>query len=127
VEDFSGYTLYTIAGAGKQTYTVLDQQSQGEDFNGNPYFWSAVFQAPNAVLTIGSHQTYSFPATFSGMMTEVYSDPNSGNPVLDGSSSSYSFQIKNTTTANNTGQTPFDLENALVKSLTQQGYKVMIY
>jgi hypothetical protein len=61
------------------------------------------------------------------MMTEVYSDPNSGNPVLDGSSSSYSFQIKNTTTANNTGQTPFDLENALVKSLTQQGYKVMIY
>jgi hypothetical protein len=123
VGDFGGCTLYTFAGAGKQTFTVLGQAGQNTDPGGSPSFWSAVYQGQNTQLTIGTRKYYSFPSVLSGTMTEIYPDPNTGNLIRYESSSSYSFAASATQTANNTGETTADLINALIKTLTAQGYK----
>jgi sugar lactone lactonase YvrE len=121
--DFGGYTFYTMAGIGKQTFTVLGQSGQDTDPGGSPSFWSAVYQGQNTQLTIGTRKYYSFPSVLSGTVTEIYPDPNTGNLIRYESSSSYSFAAPATQTANNTGETTTDLINALIKTLTAQGYK----
>ena len=120
--DFSGYSRYTLAGAGNQTFTVLEQEGQNLNANGNLSFWSAVYQGPNSPLAIASGKTYFFPAIFSGTLTDFYPGSISGDFVLDGCSSTFTFAAKSTQTANNTGQTVTDLVNAQIKVLASQGY-----
>jgi len=123
VDSLNGGTLYTFAGAGNQTYTVLGQAGQNPGFSGSPILWSALYQGQNTQLPAGNRLAYSFPATFTGMVTEIYSDPNTGNLIRYESNATYTFAAHPTQTANNNGQTPADLINALIKTLTDQGYK----
>jgi hypothetical protein len=123
VGDFSCNTLYTIPGPGTQSSTVLAQAGQSTAGDGSVLLWSAVYQGQNSELNVGYRQFYSFPATFSGVLTQVYPDPISGNPVLDESSSTYTYAAQTTQAANNGGATITNLVNALTKSLAKQGYK----
>jgi hypothetical protein len=122
VDDLGGCTMYTIAGAGSQTYTVLGQASQNTN-SSDPSLWSTIYQGQNTPLPVGPRQYFSFPSLFSGAITEVYPDSATGSLVLYESNSSYVFSPQITQTANNTGETTIDLENALINSLKAQGYK----
>ncbi len=126
VDEFTGGTLYTVAGPGSgtnSTTTVLAQAGQGLDANGNPSFWSAVYQGPNSRLTIGQKSYYNFPVTLSAAVTDLYADPLTGKLLLFDSNGNYTFAAATTQAANNTGQTPADLLNGLIKSLFAQGYR----
>ena len=122
LETFGGYTRYSIAGAGAQSFTVFEQQGQNTDGNGNPSFWSVIIQGANAALAVGGQQVHVFPPTLSGALTDVYPDPNTGKYLLDEASSTYTFAPGKTQAVNNTGQTVTDLINAQIKTLTAQGY-----
>lgn len=126
VDEFTGGTLYTVAGPGtgtNATTTVLAQAGQGLDANGNPSFWSAVYQGPNSRLSIGQKTYFNFPVTLSATVTDIYADPNSGKLTLFDSTGIYTFAAASTQAANNTGQTPSNLFNALIKALFAQGYR----
>jgi len=75
------------------------------------------------MLTISSRQKFSFPSTLTCDDTHVYPDSQTGNPILNESSSTYTFAPQNTQTANNNGQTLTDLIGALTNTLAGQGYQ----
>jgi hypothetical protein len=123
---FHGYTLYPFAGTGKQTFTLLGVAGQSSNATGNPSLWSAVYQGQNTQLTIGTRQYYSFPGTLTGVVTDIYPDPTTGTLLRYEASGNYTFAGQTTQTANNTGELTTDLTNALIKTLTAQGYKLFV-
>jgi hypothetical protein len=123
VDAFSGGTLYSVAGPGNATSTVLAQAGQGLDAGGNPAVWSSVYHGQNTSLPIGRRSYYNFPGVLAGTVTDVYADPNTGKLLFFDSIGTYTFAAQATQTANVTGQTPLDLLNATVNSLTAQGYR----
>jgi hypothetical protein len=121
VGDFANLTLYT-AGSGAQSWTVLGQACQGTDSLGHPSFWSTVYQGQNSQLPVGTRKSFTFPGNFTGAQTDVYPDLSTGNLILYQFTAGYTFAPQATQSANNTGATPADLENAQIQSLTKQGY-----
>jgi hypothetical protein len=123
VSPFSNYLLSTIHGSSGRIYTVLGKAGDGIDENGRPNIWSYLHKGQNATLNIGSQKQFSFPAEFNCAITRVYPDPATGNMILREATSTYNFSPPTTQNANNTGKTVWDLVNAQVKILNQQGYQ----
>jgi hypothetical protein len=122
VQPFSDYVMVSIPGAG-HTYTVLGKAGEGMDANGHPQIWSYLHKGRNANLNTGNGKFISFPDTFSFQSTDIYSDPDTGNEVMQDASSTYIFASAATQSANRNGQTVADLVNALVVLLHRQGYQ----
>ncbi|MFZ0829018.1 MAG: LamG-like jellyroll fold domain-containing protein [Verrucomicrobiia bacterium] len=123
VNDLSEYLLITIPGPVHRTITILGQAGQGIDTNGCPHIWSFLHKGQNTRLTVARNKYFSFPDNFFCDATQVYPDLQTGNLVLNESSSFYAFLPQLTQTANNTGQNLTDLVNALTRSLASQGYQ----
>ena len=122
VQPFSDYLLISVPGAGR-TYTVLGKAGEGVDANGRPQIWSYLHKGLNTRLNTGNQNFISFPNTFSFQSTDIHSDPDTGNTVMQEASSTYTFAATTTQSANKNGQTLTDLVNALIASLQRQGYR----
>ncbi len=124
VQPFSDYLMVSVPGAG-HTYTVLGKADEGMDANGHPEIWSYLHKGRNTNLNTGNRNIISFPGTFSFESTDIHSDPDTGNTVMQEASSTYTFVTAATQSANNNGQTLTDLVNALTVLLQRQGYRSM--
>jgi hypothetical protein len=123
VNSLSDYLLIAIPGATNQTITILGRAGQEIDADSCPHIWSYLHKGQNTQLTIGAKKYFSFPNTFRGEAIHVYPDSQTGNPILNESSSKYTFAPQNTQTANNNGQTLTDLIGTLTNTLASQGYQ----
>ncbi len=122
VQPFSDYLMITIPGNG-HTYTVLGKAGEGIDASGHPQIWSYLHKGRNANLNTGHRKFISFPDTFTFDSTDVYSDPDTGNAVMQEASSTYTYAPEVTQSANDNGQTLADLVNALTTWLQRRGYQ----
>ncbi|HEV2695511.1 MAG TPA: LamG-like jellyroll fold domain-containing protein [Verrucomicrobiae bacterium] len=118
----SDYQWFKVNGSLGRSYTVLGKAGMTFDGNGRPSLWSFLHKGQNANLPIATGKTYLFPNTFTFSDTELYPDALTGKQVLREASSNYNFLQGNTQTANNGGQTVYDLQTALIASLVKQGY-----
>jgi hypothetical protein len=125
VQPFSDYLLITVPGAGHNTYTVLGKAGEGVDANGHPQIWSYLHKGLNAKLDTGNRNIISFPEIFTFQSTDIHTDTDTGNTVLQEASSTYFFGAEATQSANRNGQTLADLVNALTASLQREGYQLL--
>lgn len=123
VQPFSDYLMISIPGAGHNTYTVLGKAGEGVDANGHPQIWSYLHKGRNAHLNTGNGNFISFPEIFSFQSTDIRTDPDTGNAVMQEASSTYFFAADATQSVNRNGQTLADLVNALTAWLQRQGYQ----
>jgi hypothetical protein len=86
-------------------------------------FLMLLHKGQNTLLTVGKKKIVSFPNIFTDTATHIYPDSQTGNMILDESTSFYNFLSQNTQEANNKGETMSDLVNALTRVLTVKGYK----
>jgi hypothetical protein len=117
------YLWFTVAGISNQTFTVLGQAGQSIDTNGYASLWTDLHKGKNTRLAIGQNKLVSFPNTLVNEATRVYPAAQTGNMVLEESSSVFIFMEHDTRDANNSGQTLADLVNALTRWLDKQGYQ----
>jgi hypothetical protein len=122
VQPFSDYLLISIPGKG-HTYTVLGKAGEGVDASGHPQIWSYLHKGRNANLNTGHRKFISFPDTFTFESTDIYSDPDTGNAVMQEASSIYTYAAEATQSANDNGQTLADLVNAITAWLQRRGYQ----
>jgi len=122
VNPFSEYLLITVSGAAAQTFTLLAQAGQSYDSNGYPHLIMDLHKGQNIKLSVSSKKSLSFPDTFANTAASIYPSPTTGKIILNESTSTYVYSLKDTKTANDNGQTITDLVNALTKALENQGY-----
>lgn len=122
IQPFSDYLMISVPGAG-HTYTVLGKAGEGVDANGHPQIWSYLHKGRNANLNTGNGNIISFPETFSFQSTDIRSDPDTGNTVMQEASSTYTFAAAATQSANENGQMLADWVSALTAWLQRQGYQ----
>ncbi len=123
VGPFSDFLWVTIPGSLNHTYTVLGRAGDGIDDSGFPHLWAYLHRGLNTPLVIANKRKFSFPTTFTGSDTHVYPDSQTGNLILREATSTHTFAIPNTQTANDSGQTVTDVLNAQIKVLVKQGYQ----
>ena len=119
----TNFQYTTVAAPESKNYTVITGSSSGTDTNGFYHLNNYLLIGVNDNLKIATHTTFKFPKNLSGSNNRNLSPDDTGKEWLSIWDEAMSYAQTRTVADNNAGLSADQVENAVIITLEEKGYK----